>query len=112
MRHFSRSHTHDQSAMLGIALDGAAAHNAQPPRSQFQAPVAVCVSGPDEPAGTYEHGASLGCPDCATGEIHCCPFFWADELDEPQRSQVLRHMRGALRDVIAETHGASGRWSQ
>lgn len=46
MRRLSRSHTRDQSAMLGGGLNGTtAAYDAQPPRSQSQAPVAVCVPG-------------------------------------------------------------------
>lgn len=53
MRRLSRSHTHDQSAKLGLALDGAATHAAQPPRSQSQAPVAVCVFGEPRPDCPY-----------------------------------------------------------
>lgn len=46
MRRLSRSHTYDQSTMLGGDLrEITAKQDAQPPRSQSQAPVAVCVSG-------------------------------------------------------------------
>lgn len=48
---------------------------------------------------TYDEGAALGCPDCATGIEHCCPFLWASELPEPQRTHWLRHARAHLADV-------------
>lgn len=51
---------------------------------------------------TYTDGAALGCPDCVTGELHCCPFLWANDLPEPQRTRWLRHARAHLADVIAE----------
>jgi hypothetical protein len=102
MRHLSHSCIRDPSAILGGDLNGVTAeHDAQPPRSHSEAPVAVCVSA-DPPAATYKHGASLGCPDCVTEEIHCCPFIWADEQAEPLRNWALRHMQSHLAEVIAE----------
>lgn len=34
-----------------------------------------------------------GCPDCAAGEPHVCPFRYADGLSEPRRSAILAHLR-------------------
>lgn len=44
----------------------------------------------------YERGEALGCPDCAAGETHVCPFLLADEFPEPRRSWALDHMRAEL----------------
>lgn len=43
--------------------------------------------------GAYERGEALGCPDCAAGEVHVCPFLLADRWPEPRRSEALEHMR-------------------
>lgn len=45
---------------------------------------------------TYDEGAALGCPDCAAGEPHVCPFLLADDMPEPRRTAVLEHMLGHL----------------
>ena len=56
----------------------------------------------DVPRDGYARGASLGCPDCVTGEEHCCPFLWADAQPDSVRYWALRHMRAELSDVTAE----------
>lgn len=53
-----------------------------------------------EVSGGDLRGEALGCPDCASGEPHVCPFLMADLMPEPRRSAVLTHMRDAL-DVDA-----------
>lgn len=72
MRHLSRSRTPDQSAILSSAIDPALPHNAQPPRSQSQAPVAVCVSG-------HWLGES---PPIPWLDDRLAPFYWADAISE------------------------------
>lgn len=42
--------------------------------------------------GSFEYGEALGCPDCATGEPHVCPFLLADRMPEPRRTRILRHL--------------------
>lgn len=41
-------------------------------------------------------GEELGCPDCAAGEPHVCPFLYADQLAEPRRTTILAHLREVL----------------
>lgn len=73
MRRLSRSHTYDQSTMLGSDLrEITATHDAQPPRSQSQAPVAVCVSG-------HWLGES---PPMPWLDDRLAPFYWADAISE------------------------------
>lgn len=57
---------------------------------------------------TYERGKELNCPDCLTDVEHCCPFLWADQLLEPKRTQVLRHLKKVLFDAIEEVSAPSG----
>lgn len=47
----------------------------------------------------YARGELLGCPDCAAGEPHVCPFLHADRLPEPRRTRILAHLRRELADV-------------
>lgn len=52
---------------------------------------------PDEPPDDgYRRGEELGCPDCASGEPHVCPFLMADAMPEPRRTWALGHMREQL----------------
>lgn len=54
---------------------------------------------------TYERGAELGCPDCIAGELHCCPFLWADAQEGKGRRWALAHLRHHLADEIEEALG-------
>jgi hypothetical protein len=45
---------------------------------------------------TYEDGERLGCPDCASGEPHCCAVAYAVGLPEPRRERVLTHVLAML----------------
>lgn len=38
----------------------------------------------------------MGCPDCAAGEPHVCPFLMADAMPEPRRARVLAHLAAVL----------------
>ena len=48
---------------------------------------------------SYERGEELGCPDCAVGEPHVCPYLIADRMPEPQRTSVINHMNKELSEV-------------
>jgi hypothetical protein len=65
-------------------------------RRDDRAPAASCVSQrgwPSHAVGvSYDRGEELGCPDCAAGESHVCPFLIADDMPEPQRSWVIQHI--------------------
>jgi hypothetical protein len=41
-------------------------------------------------------GEHLGCPDCAAGEPHVCPYLYADRMPEPRRRTILAHLRAQL----------------
>jgi hypothetical protein len=56
---------------------------------------------------TYEHGEELGCPTCAAGDPHVCPFLHAAQMDEPRRSRILGRIRAELAEEIVETLAAS-----
>lgn len=48
---------------------------------------------------TYEQGEQLGCVDCAGGEPHVCPYRYADEMPEPRRTGILRHLVAVMEPI-------------